>query len=232
MTRKTLFQSLLCATSICALALSVTPKAHADTTNTGWTSNGLWYTYWADSGNANFTLGGGGNFDVQWNGSVHDFTCGIGWQTGDWRQIGYNCGIFNMSSGAFGMFGVYGWTKHTSANPFDTEYYIVEMSAGNGPGGQWRGTVNADGGTYDIYYSQPMTNGQHNTGIWGAWLEQWISVRRGNAPTGQNRTVSTWLHFNKWQQLGWVMGTWGDQKLGVEGGFGGSGRVNATAWWN
>ncbi len=129
----------------------------------------------------------------------------------------------------FGHFGVYGWfTRPSGTNYPDTEYYIVEMSGGNPPTGAYYGTVTADGGTYDVYHNY-LSN---QTGISGAPLEQWISVRRGNAPTGQNRTVSTWLHFNKWQSLGWRMGNWNYQILGVEGGFGGNGSVNATAWWN
>ncbi len=149
-TRKALLQALLCATSICVLALSGPQMAKADVASSGPINNGVWYQFWrtTDQG-VSFNQNNNGNFSVSWNNQVTDFTCGVGWETGDWRQVGYNCGAFSMSG--FGSFGVYGWFTSPPGSGYpDTEYYIIEMSAGNHASGDYYGSVTADGGTYDI----------------------------------------------------------------------------------
>jgi len=260
MKANTLFKTLLLGTAICGLTLSVAPQAYAQTVtltdpmdgNPHWDTQGYYYSFWHDSvSGPSFTYGNGpsngGNFSITWGnpwanpptpyGSwqtsppVGDFTCGLGWAQGWWyHSIGYNCGAFTMNG--FGMFGVYGWFKHPDGSDLpDTEYYIVEMSAGQGPGGTLYGSVTTDGGTYDIYHAVPLNpNGSHKTGKFGSYLEQWISVRRGNNSVGINHTVTMANHFNAWQNLGWRQGIFDVQYLAVEGGYGGSGYVNATTW--
>ena len=224
----TLRKAFLVSAAICALALSVPKAVRADVASSGPINNGMWYQFWRTSDyGVSFNQNYNGNYSVSWNSNVTDFTCGVGWATGDWRQVGYNCGAFSMNG--FGSFGLYGWfTSPPGSGQPDTEYYIIEMSAGNHASGTYYGSINADGGTYDIYHNY----NPNNHGISGAPLEQWISVRRGNNTVGRNHTISTWIHYNAWASLGWRRGNWNSQVLGVEGGFGGSGYVNATAWWN
>ena len=222
------------ASSICVLALSVPNPAKADNP----INNGMAYFNWESSGGPSFSQNGNGNYSASWSGYGGDFTTGTGWCTWygnlpsapwPWVQIGYNCGAFSMSGG-FGSFGGYGWFTAPYAGRVDTEFYIVEMSGGNPlylQGGQI-GTVNSDGGTYKIYHNYFPS--QH--GISGAPLEQWISIRQGNNSAGQNHYISLWNHFNAWQSLGWQMGNFDDVRMSTEGGGGGSGYVNATAWLN
>src|SRR5512143_957098 len=116
------------------------------------TNNGFFYSFWKSSGTACMTLTGnygGGNYSTTWSlGSNGNFVAGKGWNPGSTtRVVGYNAGTFAPNGN--GYLSLYGW----STNPL-VEYYVVD-NWGNfqppGGGAQSLGTVNTDGGTYNIY---------------------------------------------------------------------------------
>lgn len=209
--------------------------AHAQTSQSYAINNGMTFSFWDDSNGPSWGQNNNGNFWVSWsnygNNNSGDFTTGTGWAAYNGQQqpaaVGYNVGAFSMSG--FGMVGVYGWFLGANYGYPDTEYYIVEMSAGSGPGGTYYGSFTSDGATYNIYHNyNPNGRGLNGNNPYGQ--EQWISVRQGNNSSGQNHVVHTANHFNAWKSLGWRPGAWNSTGLTVEGGFGGSGYVNGTAW--
>ena len=224
---KSLCSAALATVGVCALVFGGTSAAKADTYNYGNINNGMWYQFWDNSDGPSFNQNGQGNYSVWWGNYGGDFTCGTGWSTGSWQNIGYDVGSFSMNG--FGMVGVYGWTLGKNYGYPDTEYYVVEMSAGSGPGGTYYGSFYTDNAWYNVYHNfNPSGTGLHKDNPNGQ--EQWISVRQGNSNVNQLNVVTIANHFNEWQSLGWRMGDFDYQILGTEGGFGGSGYVNGTAW--
>ena len=218
---------------MCALSLCAVQPAKAGLTNI---SNGMQYQQWTDgtpganlsNNDNNFTAiydNYGSNQTVPIYG---DFTTGVGWWNGNngnnWLYpnivVGYHCYHFEMSG--FGDFGIYGWFSRPG---WDTEFYIKEITANGQTDPNPIDTFTSDGATYNVYHVFPGRNG-----INGQPLEQWISERVGNAAVGVNTNITVGNHFARWIQNGFQMGTWSSVEVGCEGGFSGSGKVNASGW--
>lgn len=170
-----------------------------------------------------------GNFSASWTttrmNSGFNNLHGLGWRNGTAnRRIGYNVGYLNHTSGTRGMTiaGFYGWTR----GPL-IEYYVLEMWRNHrSTPGTRIGTVNSDGGTYEIWRAQ---RNSYNIDGFGPFI-QLKSVRTASAPTGQNRTITFQNHVNAWGAAGQPMGNqWYYQVFLIEG-WESDGSGNATVW--
>jgi endo-1,4-beta-xylanase len=191
--------------------VSITVYA-AITNNEVGTHDGYDYEFWKDDGGSgSMTLNNGGNFSAEWS-NVNNILFRKG-KKFDETQTHQQIGDMSITYGAnYQPYGnsyltVYGW----SVDPL-VEYYIVD-SWGNWrpPGSTPKGTINVDGGTYEIYettrYQQPSIKGT-------ATFQQYWSVRTSKRTSG---TISVSEHFKKWESLGMPMGKMYEVALTVEG---------------
>ncbi|KAI1344406.1 glycoside hydrolase family 11 protein [Xylariaceae sp. FL0016] len=169
-------------------------------------NNGFFYSFWTDgAGSVTYNNGPGGSYDVKWS-NVGNFVAGKGWNPGAARVVTYN-GTWNGAS-VNSYLSVYGWTK----NPL-IEYYVVESYGSYNPssGAQKRGSIEADGGTYDIYQTQRV----NQPSIEGtSTFYQFWSVRQQKRVGG---TVTMQKHFDAWTSAGLKLGTHDYQILATEG---------------
>jgi endo-1,4-beta-xylanase len=135
---------------------------------------------------------------------------GKGWNPGQTLTVGYNCGYINN----YQNFGMYGW-----ANYPNVEWYMTDMGT---RGGTFKGTVNSDGGTYNIYLATQGGGAQFN------------DARTSSQPTGQNHTITMANHINAWSSHGMNLYAWSNgytyAKLNAEAWGGQTGGCNATVW--
>ncbi|KAI9148141.1 Endo-1,4-beta-xylanase G [Paramyrothecium foliicola] len=167
--------------------------------------NGYFYSWWSDGGGyAQYTMGAGSRYSVNWR-NTGNFVGGKGWNPGTGRVINYG-GAFSPQGN--GYLAVYGWTR----NPL-VEYYVIESYGTYNPssGAQYKGTVNTDGGTYNIYVStrvnQPSIDGTRT-------FQQYWSVRTQKRVGG---SVNMQNHFNAWRNNGLNLGNHYYQIVATEG---------------
>lgn len=173
--------------------------------------DGYSYELWKDTGNTKMTLLGGGKFSCEWN-NINNILCRIGkkWDcTKTWDQLGTISVAYNVDYRPNGnsYMCVYGWTR----SPL-IEYYIVDSwGSWRPPGSNSMGTINVDGGTYDIYVTdrinQPSIDGTTT-------FKQFWSVRTQKKTSG---VISVSKHFEAWTSKGLNLGLMYEASLTIEG---------------
>ena len=187
------------------------PASAAITSDETGIHNGFDYELWHDRGKVSMTLGEGGAFKCSWD-SINNalFRTGKKFdETQTYKEIGdisMNYGVDYHPVGN-SYLTVYGW----SVDPL-VEFYIVEAwGSWRPPGAVSKGTVEIDGGTYDIYettrVNQPSIVGDTT-------FPQYWSVRTDKKTAG---TVSVSEHFKAWEAMGMKLGKMYEVALCVEG---------------
>lgn len=180
-----------------------------------------------------------------------DAVGGMGWRYGGkTRKFGYNIGELTTNSDIQkALIGIYGWSCYKSGRKeISQEYYIVDTWKGPGKFVPWdenagapaksKGTVKANGATYDVYKvrrngAQFCFNGANKS------FDQFWSVRRSPTQIGKNHSIDFKPHSNRWdnndlrfQPNGVPSGyqifaaeIFGDANLRHKGA------IDATVWW-
>jgi len=213
-------------TTICFMVVLIALfSANVSASYQSGTNNGYFWALWTDDqgGYVNYSNGSGGNYSVSWNYNGN-FTCGKGWGSGSSnRVIGYNCGYYSCNGG--GVLAYYGWSRNSLM-----EYYVNEKwGSGRPAGGTRLGSVNSDGGSYDIYtsmrYNAPSIDGNQT-------FRQIYSTRTSQNSAGSNHTITFANHYNAWRSVGYGLGSdLSPAAILLTEAYGGSnGYVNTTVW--
>jgi endo-1,4-beta-xylanase len=207
-----------CALALAAIAVVLPSSARAATTicsNQTGTNGGMYYQMYVSTGSACITLNSSNSYSTTWSG-IGDFVAGVGWNPGNSTTKSFTSSL--SASGGTALISLYGW----STNPL-VEYYVEENYSGSpNAAGTFEGTVNSDGGTYDIYehqqVNQPSIEGT-------ATFEQYLAIRTSPVSSG---TITTQNFFNAWASHGMNLGTLNYQILATESYGGGSGNSSVT----
>lgn len=183
----------------CAFFFNAQIQAQTITESATGTVDGLFYSFWKDSGNASMTVHEGGRYQSEWDESTNNWVGGIGWNPGGPRVVNYS-GTYAPNEGANSYLTLYGWTD----DPF-IEYFVIESygSWNPGDGATYYGTYKSDGATYDAFYQWRTAGGINGT--------QWVtyySIRRDKHEFGPvSGTITTDNHFEAWAQMGMELGS-------------------------
>ncbi len=175
---------------------------------------GLTYEIWTDSASACMTNTARG-FLAEWTSANGNYLARKGVRPGSSSPVVTYSADYNPNGNSY--LAIYGWTQ----NPL-VEYYIVDSwGSWRPPGSDPIGTVNVDGGTYEIYrterVNEPSIEG--NTTFWQYW-----SVRTSKRTSG---TITVEPHFSAWEQFGLQMGSFYEVSLVIEG-YHSSGNADVT----
>jgi len=175
---------------------------------------GLTYEIWTDSSSACMTNTADG-FRAYWDTGDMNYLARKGVRPGSAEPVVTYSADYRPNGNSY--LAIYGWTTEPLI-----EYYIVDSwGSWRPPGTDVIGTVQVDGGTYEIYRServdQPSILGTRT--FWQYW-----SVRTEKRTNG---TITVAPHFDAWASFGLTMGAFHEVSLVVEG-YHSSGEAEVT----
>jgi hypothetical protein len=176
---------------------AASPSTDPITGNRRGTFDGFDYEFWSETGSGGvMQLTGGGTFVGTWDGRNILFRMGkrLG-SVSSYHEYGdiiieYEA-THSITRGEVSYLTAYGWTE----SPL-MEYYVIESRGSYRPGGGYMGTIEVDGGTYEVYmdtrFQQPSIQGTQT-------FPQIFSIRTDNRTSG---TITLSDHFKAWEELG------------------------------
>ncbi|HWP06156.1 MAG TPA: glycoside hydrolase family 11 protein [Polyangiaceae bacterium] len=184
-------------------------------------SNNLAWQIWSNGGSGSLTTFSTAAFIATWNNSG-DYLGRLGWEFGNSGKTFASYGDItadlafkkNGTAGQYSYVGIYGWTT----NPC-IEWYIVDDSYSMMPfntGNPVSGTVDLDGGTYNLVKRNTSGTGGNRCGNVSNW-DQFYSIRHTGRQCG---TISVTEHFKIWDAKGWKLGNLLEVKILVEAASG------------
>lgn len=188
------------------------------------THDGFYFTFWKDGGDACMKLGADGSYTIDYRLGRSNLVAGTGWNPGSTRRkVGYNAATFEAGTNSY--LTLYGWTT----DPL-IEYYVVDSWGSNftppGEDAPVLGTIEVDGGTYNIYRTQrvnkPSIRGTQT-------FYQYWSVRTERRPTGIDQTIDFPAHVAAWETHGLRLGKMNYQVMATEG-YGSTGKASLRVW--
>jgi hypothetical protein len=195
---------------------------HSGSNNRGGTGNTAW-EIWTNGGPGNLTtFGTTPAFIASWNNSG-DYLGRMGFEWGNSGKAYAEYGTIKAdyvwsktgTAGGYSYLGVYGW----STNPC-VEWYIVEDSFHQMPfntGDPPVGTVDVDGGTYNLVYRSTQGTGGSRCGSNVNTWDQFYSIRHQGKQCG---TITISDHFDAWKARNWNLGNLLEVKIVVEAAAG------------
>jgi endo-1,4-beta-xylanase len=166
---------------------------------------GYTYEFWRDTGGGCMVAHADG-FSMEWNEN-NNVLARKGIRPGTGSEIVTYEAIYSADGTSF--LGIYGWTQ----NPL-VEYYIVDNWGGTRPPGdrgEHLGTVESDGGSYDIHLTEQVDR----PSIEGVTtFPQYWSVRTTPRSSG---TITVSTHFAAWESHGMNLGSLYEVSFVVEG---------------
>lgn len=159
--------------------------------------------YWKDNGTGTMTLKEGGDFNCEW-GQVGNILFRKGIRPGSRNQVVVYSADYQPQGNSY--LSIYGWFENPLA-----EYYIIESWGTWRPPGNVgkKGTVDSDGGTYDIYQ-----NSRTGPSIKGnTTFQQYWSVRQNKRTDG---AIFCGNHFAAWEKHGMSIGSFYEVSFVVE----------------
>lgn len=192
-------------------------QSHSATWAQGGEGSFAWQVWSNRSAGTLVTYEGVHAFSASWNNSG-DFLgrMGLEWGNAGKKYTEYGTikadYVWNKTgtAGGYSYLGIYGW----SVNPC-VEWYIVEDSFHQMPfntGDRPVGTVDIDGGTYNLVYRRTSGTGGDRCNGAGSW-DQFYSIRLEGKRCG---TISISDHFDAWAAQGWTLGNLLEAKIVVE----------------
>jgi endo-1,4-beta-xylanase len=181
----------------------------------------LAWQIWSNGGSGSLTTFSTPAFIATWNNSG-DYLGRIGFEWGNAGKAYTAYGTItadlafkkNGTAGQYSYVGIYGW----STNPC-IEWYIVDDSYSAMPfntGNPVSGTVDLDGGTYNLVTRNTTGTGGNRCGNVTSW-NQFYSIRKSGRQCG---TISVTKHFDAWAAKGWTLGNLLEVKILVEAASG------------
>jgi len=192
--------------------------------NSNGTHDGFYYTFWKDGGDACMKLGAASAYSMEYKLGRSNMVAGTGWEIGSTtRKVGYHAAEFEAGTNSY--LTLYGWTT----DPL-VEYYVVDSWGSNftppGEDAPVLGTIEADGGTYNIYRTQrvnkPSIRGTQT-------FYQYWSVRTERRAIGVKQSIDFPAHVAAWEAVGLKLGTMNYQVMATEG-YGSTGKSSLRVW--
>ncbi|MBN2443351.1 MAG: glycoside hydrolase family 11 protein [Spirochaetales bacterium] len=185
----TTLKTVLIGTIVVFLTSLFTANAQTICNNEINTQGDYTYEFWKDYGNGCMVLGDEGAFSVEWS-DISNMLAKKGLRPGSWDNIITYAADFQPHGNSY--LCAYGWT----ANPL-VEYYIIESWGSWRPPGEqgFMGTINSDGGTYEIFKTRRIVGSE-------IYIQYW-SIRLSKRTSG---TITVGNHFRAWEDLDMPMG--------------------------